>query len=332
MLIPRSPAPTRNGLLQAAAASGVYDLVSPPPFSCPGSNCTYPAFTSLGICSKCSDVTAHTVKSCENPKEGYYIQLCNFKTPGGFSPQAFAGLDAHSGFSHTLLNISLNSPLIQDRPENRVTMGMIRFATDDAASHNATDDTYWQDTLTAYECSYDACARAYSGWTSVNGTVVPGAIQESRLNMTGGGPIVPFTALEKGFPGNTTFMINYFDLEVMSTGLAKVYDPGTDGSNSFTSALYNSPNITRTVKNIATGMSYRMLSGPNATAVTGEVFAVQTYMRANWPWLSLTTALEVFTCLFLTSVIIATSRARQHAWKSSLAPLLYDNIMIDTCK
>ncbi|GJN66284.1 hypothetical protein PLICBS_000301 [Purpureocillium lilacinum] len=242
--------PTRDGLFQAAAVSGVYDLVSQPPFKCPGSNCTYPDFTSLGICSKCSDVTAKTTKSCDSVEGGWQIQACNFTTPGGFSPQASAGSDAHNGFGYTLLNVSVKVP-DPNQPQHLVSMAMIRFADDARAT-----ETQWQDTLTAYECNYDACAKAYF-W----------------------GPVIPFTTLERGFPGNTTYEINLFDLRVMVKALSEVYNPGSPGSDSFAAALYNSPNLTRTVENIATGMSYRMLSGPNATAVTGEVFAVQTYMR-----------------------------------------------------
>lgn len=203
-------------------------------------------------------------------------------------------------------------------------MAMIRFADDARAT-----ETQWQDTLTAYECNYDACAKAYLGWRVANGAVVPGTIQESQLNLTGVGPVIPFTTLERGFPGNTTYEINLFDLRVMVKALSEVYNPGSPGSDSFAAALYNSPNLTRTVENIATGMSYRMLSGPNATAVTGEVFAVQTYMRTHWAWLSLAATLEVLTILFLLVVIFATSRARQQAWKSSLAPLLYESAILD---
>ena len=240
-------------------------------------------------------------------------------------------MDAHSGFQHTTLNITVNQTGFSGGFTSLVTIGMIRFAKGDL-ENGTFEDTSWPDTLAAYEYSYYPCARAYSDWTSVNGTVVPGATQESRLNQTGMGPVVSYTALEKGFPINTTYMINMLDLEAMQSALFTVYGSNAKNADSisFTAGLYNSPNITRTVENIATGMSYRMLWGPNATAVFGEVFAVQTYMRIHWFWLLLTVALEVCTCLFLVSVIIATSRAGQRAWKSSLAPLLYNDVMISS--
>ncbi|UNI23442.1 hypothetical protein JDV02_009259 [Purpureocillium takamizusanense] len=316
--------PTRDGLLQAAAIAGVYDLVSPPPFICPGSNCTYPDFTSLGVCSKCSDVTARTTKSCEDNPGGFRVQQCNFTMPGGFKPEAYATSDAHNGFRYTHLNVSVNATQVP--PTQLITLGMIRFAMDDGGGN-----THWQDTVTAYECGYEVCAKEYSGWRSINGTVRTGTVRESRLNLTGIGPLVPFTTLEKGFPGNTTFEINFLDIQAMTGALMTIFytKSGSTDSNSFMAGLYNSPDIVRTVDNIATGMSYRMLSGPNTTAVTGEVFAVQTYMRTHWAWLSLTAVLEVLTCLFLIIVIVATNRARQHAWKSSLAPLLYEDATID---
>lgn len=211
---------------------------------------------------------------------------------------------------------------------NLITMGMIHFE-NDVKNYDVVDQEYWQNTLTAYECSYDLCARAYSNWTSVNGTVMPGTTQESPLHLSGPGLMIPYNAVEEEFPGNRTFTINHFDVDSIISALVTIYG-NKDGSaieNSFTVALYNSPNISRTVENIATGMSYRMLSGPNATTVLGGVIAVQTYIRIRWPWLLLMAVLEIFTCLLLTLVIVATSRERQRPWKSSLAPLLHDGVM-----
>ncbi len=224
--------------------------------------------------------------------------------------QAIANDDAYNGFGYTLLKTAVKVTPDRTRPQHLVSMAMIRSADGALAT-----ETQWQDTATAYECNYDACAKAYLGWRFVSGTVMPGKILESQLIATDVGRLIPFTTLERDFPGNTTFEINAYDLEVIAEALARIYDHGSPSSNKFTAGLYNSPNLTRTVGNIATGMSYQMLSGPNATTVIGEVFAVQSYMRTHWARLSLAATLEVFTIFFLLLVILATGSARQEAWK-----------------
>ena len=267
-------------------------------------------------------MTKQTVQNCIQLKQGVPNQICNYTLPGGFHIGSYAGVDAHNGFYHTTVNTSVNTTSPDQWAPILSNIGMIWFSNDDL-DNNFNVSTSWQDTLTAYECSYEVSAIAYSNWTSVNGTVQPGTLQMSSLNITGMGPIFPMEALDGSFPGNKTFELNYYDLNYMSECLT-IFDMEDGIPSSYIAALYNSPNITKTMENIATGMSYRMLSGPNATAVEGEVFAVQTYIHVHWAWLTLTVALVLIACIFFITVIIQTQTARQRAWKSSLAPLLYD--------
>lgn len=298
-------------------------MIPAPPFTCPGSNCTYPLFTSLGIQNQCRDVTDQTVQNCISTNHSQPIQLCNYTLPGGAKLESYASVDAHNGFGHTAINITVNTTSPVPNAPILTNIGIITFGNrDDEPDFEVT--TSWQKTLTAYECSYEVSALAYSNWTSVNGTVYPGKLQMSALNITGMGPIFPMQALDDTFPGNRTFELNYYDLNYMAVCL-KIFNSDETGQfSSYSKALYNSPNLTQTMENIATGMSYRMLSGPNATAVEGEVFAVQTYIHVHWAWLALTVSLLVIACLFFLAVMIQTQTAHQRAWKSSLAPLLYD--------
>lgn len=314
---------TRDGPLQAAAISGLYDLVPAPPFTCPGSNYTYPLFTSLGIHSECKDVTEETVQNCINTNHSIPAQICNYTLPSGAELGAYSTLDAHSGFGHTTLNASVNLTSPDQFAPILSNVGIIWFSNDDN-ENNFEISADWQKNLKAYECTYEVCALAYSNWTSVNGTVRPGTLERSALKITGDGPVFPLEALDATFPGNKTFGLNYYDMNFMSVCL-DIFDSSRNGqASSYNKAVYNSPNLTRTMENIATGMSYRLLSGPNATTVEGEVFAVQTYIHVHWAWLALTVTLLLIACIFLLTVMFQTQTAHQRAWKSSLAPLLYD--------
>lgn len=232
--------PTRDGPLQAAVVSGIYDLVSPPPFVCPGSNCTYPSFTSLGVCSQCANVTGRTVKSCVSNPDALVAQLCNYTTPGGFQLMAYEIQDAHSGIIHTNINTTVELSDSSTGTPVILSMAMIQFSSD--VNGFSTNDTGWQNTLTAYECDYHLCAQAYSNWTYANSTTA-GDRQMSPLNVNGAGPIVLYSALNADFPGNKTFSINYLDFDTMQQALQDVLDsnsPANQGMQ-FLNALYNNP-------------------------------------------------------------------------------------------
>lgn len=324
--------PTRDGPLQAAVISGLFGVALPPPFKCPGSNCTYPPFTSLGISNDCVDVTAETTQSCIQTNQSIPNQICNYTLPSGALLGSFAAVDAHNGFMHTTINATV-SPYDSSSGYNTLTTGfalagvaIIMFADDDLQD-NFHISTEWQKTLVAYECTYQLRAYAYVAWTQVNGALQSGQLLSSLLNRKGDGPIIPFEAADASFPGNRTFYINYFDAAFIGMALS-ILDPSLSGqANFYLDALYNSANLTRTMAGIATAMSYRMLSGPNATAVEGEVSALQTYIGVHWAWLALVVSLEPLAFAFLVSVMIETGRMNRVAWKSSLAPLLYRDVL-----
>ena len=53
-----------------AAYAGLFASVPPLDFICPsGNNCTWPSFTTLGICSECTNITARTNVSCHTENE-----------------------------------------------------------------------------------------------------------------------------------------------------------------------------------------------------------------------------------------------------------------------
>jgi hypothetical protein len=314
---------TRDGLLTAASASGLYDLVAAPPLTCPGSNCTYPDFTSLGIRSQCRDVTADTKQSCREFKNSLTNQVCSYTLPGGFQLGSYAGADAHNGFYHTRINGTYTNMLYKaSDAATLAAVAVVRF--DDADLEGNFDvSTKWQATLEAWECEFGIVAYTYAGWASRNGTVHPGRMTASPLNRTSAtGPLVPYEVVDKDFRGNTSAVINYYDMINMASMIGDIFTTaGTIAA--FSSALYDSPNLTATAGNIARGMSYRMLAGPNSTEVYGDVYAVRTYMRVHWRWLALMATLVVITVAFFVAVVVQTRLEGQRAWKSSLVPMLF---------
>lgn len=65
-----------------AAYAGLFTSISPLDFSCPhGSNCTWPAFTTLGVCSECNNITSRVNATC-NTKDRWDICWYELIGPG----------------------------------------------------------------------------------------------------------------------------------------------------------------------------------------------------------------------------------------------------------
>ncbi|KAK8091277.1 hypothetical protein PG994_000782 [Apiospora phragmitis] len=76
--------------MQKTVKLSLYNEAQLPDLSCPGSLCEYPPFASLGVKSKCQDVTALSEQNCiwtaKDPQYSHH-EHCNFTTPGGFQLQ-----------------------------------------------------------------------------------------------------------------------------------------------------------------------------------------------------------------------------------------------------
>ncbi|KAI0907301.1 hypothetical protein F4823DRAFT_626437 [Ustulina deusta] len=325
---------SRDNPMKAAIVNGVYDVVKDPPFSCPGSTCSYPTFTTLGVCSECEDITSTIEKTRVNITFG---QVWRFRTPGNLTLEASAFSDAHSGFSHTLANATadvVNSGF--SGLGMPVRTGIIRFPDDQ--STGPSNMSNWMDSMQAYECKISFCGRRYVNWNTTNGTLSPGEDQIIKLNNSDVpadkpwfrvlAPLDPSDSLGTS-DGNNSFRINYLDGENMADILTSVFDflgQVPTSQQIGPQALYSSPDIIATMDNVAKGMSYRMMSGPNSTTTHGAVYGTQTYIRVRWPWIALPAALAVASSFCLIAVIVMTRQARQLIWKSSLTPLLLPEV------
>lgn len=311
--------------------SGIFGLSSTPPFTCPGSNCTFPDFQTLGIHPDvCTDVTAQTIKNCNNDcanRTSSPFTNCTYTTPSGLDLYAYSTYSAHSGFSYT----TINTTAIQGQTTSSIAaMGVITFDDADKLDPNRSGgvcDTKWLDSLTVYDCSIDLCAVSYENFSYVDGSLQEGQKRFSRLNETVmDGELFVYETLDAGFPGNQTYVVNVHDMEAIKESLLDFFATQFESetvTDVFTSALYNSGNVSRTMRSVAEAMSYQLMQGPNATLAYGNVTETQTFIRVQWPWLSLTFVLVAAAGVLLLATILITRAAHQLAWRSSLAPLLF---------
>ena len=246
-----------------------------------------------------------------------------FDFPGDLSVRAGSGFNAHTGFSHTLANSTTREAY---SAEGLLSAAIVKFP--DLGLSDGPKTNEWINRFEAYTCSIDLCGHSYVNWTMVNGTLNHGIKQKLKLNITqedmfkwGLSPPSDGEFLE-----TDTFTINYFDVFYIGNVLTVMLNLNHGGNiephDGYVAAFHESPDIAATIENITTSMSYRLLSGPNATAVHGNVYALQTYVFVRWAWITLPVVVELAACGLLAAVIIMTRRARHLVWKSSLTPLL----------
>lgn len=333
--------------VMAGVMSSVYGTLSGPPFSCPGSNCTFPTVTSLGVRSSCENVTARTQVNCNDTiltaesQNGPYSS-CNYTLPGGTEVWAYAYYTKTYGVTTPNLNISLGDQINTgsaglDGTPGINSISIIRFDQDTSLEDPETP-TAWAETMTAYECKLELCAWSFADWGMTNGILVNGTTAQSSVTSDGRvlttddfGPegakaTRVYTATNPDFLGNGTFEINPGDQQAMELTLSTIWYSGesSNGVPYFWNSVYlASPNITETFQNMATGITYNMMSGPTPTLSRGFLLESRTFIRVRWEWLSLSVITVTGSISLLCITIWKTCAAQQRAWKSSLVPLLY---------
>lgn len=306
--------------------------------------------TTLGVCSKCVDVTQQTQVECKNQTYSEYqgnplqFRYCYYRLPGSPGNPLSVNVEA----PNPTVNISVNPPPIGivnmtdvndgDLLTTVMRMGIVRWdrvAEAEAAAGAQGNSTSWLDTMTAQECAFSLCPWSFTDWSYANGALKPGSTTQSKFHQPdaeldfGAPEALVFNATDPEFPGNQTFTMSGNDRSAIMITLNSLWDASTGGTASL--QLWDSlheanRNISTTLEAMATGMTYNMMNGPNATSALGQVFETQTFIYVHWAWLSLAIITVVVSAAILVFTIVKTRAAHQRAWKSSLVPLLYADL------
>lgn len=188
-------------LMARAAYAGLFTSVPPAEFTCPsGNNCTWPSFTTLGICSECNDITSRVKPSCHTKNE---YDICwyeligagdlpgNATYPGpnkvpypprsGYDPTKFVSWCSNIGVMGWPLWFTWASN-VWDKSLDLLSFTSYRFplVADARASHCKLPDAHVD------QCSLFWCARTFDSAAVTNGKMDEGPSKDVRL--------VPFNA------------------------------------------------------------------------------------------------------------------------------------------
>ena len=192
--------------------------------------------------------------------------------------------------------------------------------------------TGWQKTMEAWQCTLGPVAYAYSNVSVQSGKLLMPEIRTSRLNQTAVGSLIPLRALDEQWPGNRTYVVNFFDLVNIESILWSFLDYAATGadvgqgaslsSNAIT-AIQAASNLSEVFQNVSLSMTHHIMSGsPNTTMLEGITQVAKPFIRVRWGWLALPIILVLLTWGFLLAAMILTKSADIPIWRTSLYPLL----------
>jgi len=329
-----------DNAMEGAIAGGLSSPSTSTMSFCSGSRCSWPTFTTLGICSSCRDVTQTTAINCTED----FATQCFYNTPSNFTLGSYFATQS-GRLSRTLFNSSAVAPgygeyLASGSP------GLVSFATIKFPEYTARPVPQPE----VLECELHLCAKTAANYSyNVGAFPVADAFIEFPLattsdihnNFTGpnntahpyGNYQVNQTNLKTPYTGNTNFTINLEDLAAISQFLVNFFTTGSPaatntGATLANNYLYKSSNIPNSISAMALSMTNVIRNGQNHTIVPGSSYNSETYIRVRWEWLILPALSIISANVLLVLTVYRNTRRNVPLWKSSSLPLLCQSVDI----
>ncbi|MCJ1468708.1 hypothetical protein MMC07_007338 [Pseudocyphellaria aurata] len=297
--------------MKAAIYNGIFDIqdkaASGIGHTCSSGNCTWPPFPSLGVCSRCVNVTSYMEKSC-NQTGCYRLSLPNGPTLTGLGGQ----------INSSLSNIS---PSLKD-----TYASVVQFASLISKGANQSEDAH------ATECAIWYCVQNYTASVDEgkpSQTVISSWRNDSaRLSDSSDLYYRPPGSMAND--PNGTFKVAHWAARAMNEFLSEIFT-GSGGINNSGSAffssdvmqaLYSTDNVTVRVNNLAISMTNNIRE-QNHSPVMGTTWQTETYIHVRWRWFIFPSALLILSLLFLLGAIVETSYREVMIWKSNNVALLF---------
>lgn len=318
--------------MQGAILAGIYSGgIDPSRYeACSSSNCTFPAASSLSVCSACTDVTAKSRKSCDDPGLGSNVQdySCNYTTPGNMTLQATTGPAPSAARFYTMLNasVAVNGAAPSSSVSGLIArVGVLRVG-------NATDFVNVSpDLARVEECEISWCMATYSPLsTFANGTrdvhtktepLHYEGMREARYGMLG------------NEARDTYYSVNLIDaigagrmlerLFTTSLGSEQSQVSQDDGGFSLARRLYNAQNMSALFDGLASSMTAQLRVKQNTTIIEGQAWRNETYIHVYWPWLTLPAIIAVSATVLLAVTAGVNAREKGELWRSNLLPFMF---------
>ncbi|KAI9711901.1 MAG: hypothetical protein M1812_007055 [Candelaria pacifica] len=335
--------------------------------SCTSGNCTFPRFSSMGVCSSCTNITSLVKKNigtqefCESDGCKTYNQ-CNDSLPNNIALRNTENDDGYSNIS-TLQFLPLSSKSLIYQ-HIKAPLGVFEFLKSDVES--TTFDGYkpW-----AMECALYFCVQIY------NTTVKSGKVSETIIgtwsnDSAGDTPLLSpsanifgnriiggsnasqtesayekdqtspnnitvtndeFTASENATTRIQAKLYELFDESAVSRVLSGAEVGRLDFSSDMVQNFYFADNIVSVVENLASSMTSQIrLQADKSKWVYGRSTDVQIVVHVRWAWLTLQLLTIVLAMIFVLTAALKGKPATLGNWKSNALASLFHGLDSET--
>ncbi|KAI1758904.1 hypothetical protein GGR53DRAFT_192911 [Hypoxylon sp. FL1150] len=328
-------------MLERTFLSGLIDMngkIAPFGFTCQTSNCTWPDFTTLGLCSSCSDMSNITAIAGKLHSK-YYFDLT---VPGEFSLR----------FSDTNGDISpfwiVTSGERSESDNLLVSIIFGQFNSSDTLTylsqvdegHNITMELSAR-SLAATKCLVTWCARTYRGVSVINGVLGDYDKQENTLQrMIDETNVFHHEGQTYFIPGKERggwnaprppFKDSKFllpdDAEISRiVDLIGVQFAFFNMSYPFGYLLPYGKDVSAEMASVVDSMTNTIGRSTNSTLAHGTAWTEKTIILIRWAWLAPPLAVVLFSVVFLFTTLILNHKRGVPVWKFSLTPFFFHGI------
>ncbi|THW77143.1 hypothetical protein D6D19_02506 [Aureobasidium pullulans] len=289
-----------DATLQAAIVNSIFGSPLPNAFACPvNASCSWQSTSTLGICSRCTNVTATTRQNCSFSISPRKESRCNYTTPGDLQLQtsmfkAGTGTEEWTFFTKFTSNAAQGSHFVKF-PQHAE---LVTFATLTTGLNVEAPDIE--------ECSLSWCAKVLRNASA----------QESRFSVQTDDYPLDLSSLWSGPDGirNAIALDQYGSLDHEEL-------PGL----SLGSAMLSSPSIAHVANDIATSLTNAIqnLTTDDTIQQSGDsIYQVQ-YIQVQWIWLAFPATVVLLGLLLLLATMVQSHLDKALVWKCSPLALLF---------
>ncbi|KAF2139232.1 uncharacterized protein K452DRAFT_310684 [Aplosporella prunicola CBS 121167] len=337
----------KNSDLQGAFIRGIFNLPYPIDYFCSTGNCTWPDYTTLGLCSSCKNVTLESTPNKDYTAiyDAFYstkVKNCDgcrftYETPEN---------------NHMLFNsvctcasprtiISGNATLNRFANKSLTAIAIVKVNSSLGGDSSLPDVT---------ECKISWCAKAYRGVRVVNGTMPPYSVNEVPLEALDGPLDRPSCFMKdksrmsfeirsgskelanaSAAQGHKNFAVNCIDHLVINNFINRIMNFavslfGEDGSGYHPGITLFPQNITEAMSHVAESLTRQVQIGHNTTMLQGTAYYPESYVVVRWKWIVFPLVLVLIGTVFLITNIYLQHTHNVKLWKSSLLPFLFHGV------
>lgn len=357
--------------MMAALLSGVALTSSPLEPKCTSGHCQYPEFVTLGLCSRCQDITSQTNQSCDvdaqimkvYSKLGWSDVLlhapenCTYTLPDGYQISSIRQ-DVH--YNYTVWEMGLhNTPILSTQrvkwfaesrgslPTAGIEKPLMSFI---SSRYSNPVNVYTRENYTEHEkkptistCAIYPCERQYKNndhsesdrlqlyKTQLLVPNVDANDLDSVPQVILGSP----NQMEQLSPGAKYSIESntWYYLNHTVTGLLSYYHSEMKGLSGVIDVIMNGvENVDEAMNSMTASMSDAMRSDSTGFTIPGKAFRDESYIHVRWPWIILPSLAVLFSIMLFIATAITSRRLNTMLWKDSVLPLLMFRLQTDSAE